>query len=64
MKVRLGSDYGIRLNTQQGRQRLPIGKTIRSPLPPNFSRHYVLSGETQRRAFALVLESRNENINK
>ena len=32
--------------------------------PPNFSRHSVLSGNTQPRAFALVLERRNENIKK
>ena len=32
--------------------------------PSNFSRHYALSGGTQRRTFALVPDRRNENIKK
>ena len=40
--------------TQQGRQREPSIKTLRSPFSAEFWRHCVLSGGTQRR---------NENIN-
>ena len=36
--------------TQQGRQREPSVKTLRSPLSAEFWRHCVLSGRTQRRA--------------
>ena len=36
--------------TQQGRQREPSVKTLRSPLSTKFWRHCVLSGRTQRRA--------------
>ena len=36
--------------TQQGRQREPSVKTLRSPLPAEFWRHCVLSGRNQRRA--------------
>ena len=36
--------------TQQGRQREPIVKTLRSPFSAGFWRHCVLSGRTQRRA--------------
>ena len=32
--------------------------------PPNFSKHFVLSGRTYRRAFAVVPERRNEHIKK
>ena len=36
--------------TQQGRQREPSVKTLRSSLSAEFWRHCVLSGRTQRRA--------------
>ena len=36
--------------TQQGRQREPSVKTLRSPLSAEFWRHCVLSGRTQHRA--------------
>ena len=36
--------------TQQGRQREPIVKTLRSPLSAEFWRHCMLSDRTQRRA--------------
>ena len=39
--------------TQQGRQREPSVKILRSPLSTGFWRHCVLSGRTQRRALPL-----------
>ena len=50
--------------TQQGRQREPSVKTLRSSLFAEFWRHCVLSGGTQRRACASTPERINENINK
>ena len=50
--------------TQQGRQREPSVKTLRSPLSANFWRHCVLSGGTQRRSFASTPVRRNGNIKK
>ena len=38
--------------TQQGRQREPSVKTLRSSLSTEFWRHFVLSGGTQRRALS------------
>ena len=51
---------------QQSRQSQPSVKTLRSPLSAEFSRHCVLSGGTQRRAFALISEIgiKRKNINK
>ena len=48
--------------TQQGRQREPSVKTLRSPLSAEFWSHCVLSGRTQRRAVSTP-ERRNGNIN-
>ena len=39
----------------------PSVKTLRSPLSAEFSWHFILSGGTQRRAFALVQSRRNNN---
>ena len=47
--------------TQQGRQREPSVRTLRSPLPADFWRHCVLSSGTPR--FTSTPERRNENIN-
>ena len=38
--------------TEQGMQREPSVKTLRSPLSAEFCRHCMISGGTQRRAFA------------
>ena len=46
--------------TQQGRQREPSVKTLRSPLSAEFWRHCVLSGGTQGRALP---RHQNENVN-
>ena len=46
--------------TQQGKQREPSVKTLRSPLSAEFWRHCVLSGRIQRRS---TPERRNGNIN-
>ena len=48
--------------TQQGRQRKPSVKTLRSPLSAEFWMHCVFS-ETQRLVFALEPERRNDNMN-
>ena len=54
--------YRIQFNavsrTQQGKQREPSVKTLRSPFSVDFWRHCVLSGGT----YASTPEQRNENI--
>ena len=49
--------------TQQGRQREPSVKTLRSPLSAEFWRHCVLSGRTQRHASPQHQSEENRNIN-
>ena len=48
--------------TQQGRQRELSVKTLRPPLSAKFWSNCVLSGGTQRLAFASTPEQTNENI--
>ena len=48
-KKKLNEPHAVS-RTQQGRQREPSVKTLRSPLSAEFWRHCVLSGRTQRRA--------------
>ena len=50
-------------STQQGRQREPTVKTLRSLFSAKLWKHCVLTVGTQRRAFASVPERRNENKN-
>ena len=66
IKIKLIKKYQLYAVSRklQGRQRELV---LRHSIPhysPNFSTHCLLSGVTQRRAFALVPERRNENIKK
>ena len=49
LKIKLNQLYAVS-RTPKGRQREPSVKSLRSTLSAEFWRHYLLSGETQRRS--------------